>query len=79
MVINQVNVQRILTGEAEYHAPIRSHRDGPESFQVTLQLVKAKAGHSHVRWDARAVEPGKNTCELIDVLRVQLAPVIFLE
>jgi hypothetical protein len=79
MVIDQINVQRVPVGETEYQTPIRPHRHGPEAFQVALQRVKAKAGHSHVRRHARAVESSKDPLELVDILSAQLAPVIILE
>src|SRR5579859_1051075 len=44
MVVNQFNVEGILSVKAEYDAPIGPDGHGPESFQVAFQRVQAIAG-----------------------------------
>ena len=68
MVVEIVDVERVVVLEAEDDAPDGAHRHGPEAGEVSLERVKPEAREVHVVWAAGRVEPGEDVAHGVAVL-----------
>ncbi len=70
MVIFVVHTLGIAVDEAERHAPIGLHGNGPLTFTVSFELVESKAGDIHISDGPGLVELGQNEAEPLGMSRL---------
>jgi hypothetical protein len=54
MVINQIDIPNMSITKPKYHAPVRSNRDAPETFEPAFERVKPEAGKIHIQRNPQA-------------------------
>ena len=65
VVVNQFDIERICILETEDDTPICSHRDRPETFEVTCQLMQTITGKVHSEWRLGLVKSAENIIDPI--------------
>lgn len=70
MVIFVVHTLGIAVDEAERHAPIGLHGNGPLTFTLSFELVESKAGNIHISDGPGLVELGQNEAEPLGMSRL---------
>lgn len=79
VVINQIYIQSITVFKAEYDPPVGADGDGPEALEAAFEGVQLEARRVHIVREVGCVEPGKDTCYLVDILRRQLASIVIFK
>ena len=78
MVVEIVNVQRIMVNKTEDHPPIGPHRHCPKAFQLALERMQPETGQVHVRHRRGSFKTRQDVAQLICVVRNYSARVVVL-
>ena len=64
MVIEIINIQRVVVGKAEDDPPVGPDRHGPKAYERALQRMQLKTWQVHVRNRASRIETRKDVTQL---------------
>ena len=78
MIIHKINIGDVGTIESKDDPPISLDRDAPVTSEIAFQGMKPPAGQAQMLRLRCASKTFQHACNLIDVLGIQLAPVVIL-
>jgi hypothetical protein len=74
MVIDQIDIPNMSIAKPKYHAPVRSNRDAPETFEPAFERVEPETGKIHIRRDPGAAQNGEDVFDLLDRIGMEPSP-----
>src|SRR3990172_5860418 len=79
MVVDQINIVRVASLEAEDDAPVCPDRHAPEALEVAFEAVQSEAGQVHVFRPPGAVQHEKDVFEFLEQIRADAFSVALLK
>jgi hypothetical protein len=79
MIVDEIDIECPAILEAKYNAPVGADGNGPESFEITRQLVQPEHRLVHAFDLMRSMQGGQDGPDLDDMLRIDAADVVILE
>jgi broad specificity phosphatase PhoE len=79
MIVDEIDVDSVVSLEPKYDPPITADSDAPEAFQIAAEAMKTEALHVHIVDRSRRIEAGQYADDPLDEIRAQFASVVVLE
>lgn len=79
MIVDQIDIAGVPALETEDDAPVTRYCHGPVPGEIASQPMQSVAGQAHVGWFRCFLKTGKNSLDLIHMIRLYPPSVSSLE